>query len=146
MKLLRLIPRARAAASSHRALTTLTRQPLRTQPTPQVQPIRNRPSFSTTAHTRKGLQPDSADPAPPKTEPHVSSSTQEPAQLTDEQFHEKAEDYLERLVLALEEMVEEATDLEVEYSVRSPSTPSHSTSSHPLPSPHQTQTNTPRPA
>jgi frataxin len=80
--------------------------------------------FSYTSTSRKGLQPDSSDPAPPKTEPQISSSNTEPTPLDEDTYHEKADSYLDRLVLALEEKAESNSEFEVEYDVcqsRSPS-------------------------
>ena len=74
-------------------------------------------SYTTTPH--KGLQPESSDPPPPKTEPHLSSNT-EPTPISEETYHEKADSYLDRLVLALEEKAESNSDYEVEYDVGPP--------------------------
>jgi hypothetical protein len=75
--------------------------------------------FSTTQHHQKGILPDSSDPAPPATEPHHDSlANTGAAQISDGEYHEIADQYLDTLVLALEELSEKSTDgLEAEYSV-----------------------------
>lgn len=87
-----------------------TSQPLRTHT--QRQP------FSNTYAPRKGLQPDSEDPKPPATEDHQGHHALEPAQIADSEYHELADQYIDTLVLTLEEMAEDAKNgIEVEYSV-----------------------------
>jgi hypothetical protein len=75
--------------------------------------------FSTIARHQKGILPDSSDPTPPATEPHHdNSSNTGAAQISDGEYHEIADQYLDTLVLALEELSEKSTDgLEAEYSV-----------------------------
>jgi hypothetical protein len=87
--------------------------------TPQPYSIPQQRSFSTTHSTRKGLQPDSADPAPPKTEPTTSSSTiPTAAQISESEYHELADQYLDTLVFAAEELSESSENgIDVEYSV-----------------------------
>lgn len=83
---------------------------------PRRQP-RSRP-FSSTYAPRKGLQPDSEDPKPPATEDHSGHHALEPAHIADSEYHELADQYIDTLVLKLEEMAEEAKNgIEVEYSV-----------------------------
>lgn len=76
-------------------------------------------SFNTTRSARKGLQPDSAEPAPPTPEPNTSSSTiPTAAQISDSEYHEIADQYLDRLVFAAEELSESSDNgIDVEYSV-----------------------------
>jgi len=72
--------------------------------------------FSTTPTTFKGLAPDSSDPEPPKTEPHANTGSA--AQISDAEYHEIADQYLDNLVLKLEELGEKASEgLEAEFSV-----------------------------
>ncbi|KIV92308.1 iron donor protein CyaY [Exophiala mesophila] len=59
----------------------------------------------TTSTTRyKGIQPTSSDPAPPKPEGHSKSGSV--VQLSDGEYHELADQYLDRLVYAAEELSE----------------------------------------
>ncbi|KIX09091.1 iron donor protein CyaY [Rhinocladiella mackenziei CBS 650.93] len=72
-------------------------------------------SFSTSPRTFKGLQPDSAEPAPPNTEPMSGSGNA--AQISDAKYHELADEYLNTMLLALEELSETSNDgIEVEYA------------------------------
>jgi hypothetical protein len=89
---------------------------------PSLQPSRTsrqRSQFSTTAFSFKGLQPDSSDPEPPKTErSHGHETSVGAAQISDAEYHEIADEYLNNLVLGLEEVAEKSTDgFEAEYSV-----------------------------
>ena len=85
-----------------------------------------RAPFSTTRYLTKGLQPDSADPAPPKPESSLSSSHGDlfAAELSDSEYHELADQYLDSLVFTAEELAESGDDaFEVEYAVCSLKTP-----------------------
>ncbi len=74
-------------------------------------------AFCSSPVTFKGIQPDSSEPQPPNTESPDHST--HAAQLSDAEYHEIADQYLDTLVLALEELSEKATDgVEVEFSVR----------------------------
>lgn len=78
--------------------------------------LKPRASFSTSRISYKGILPESSEPQPPKTDSSHGSS---PAQISDAEYHEIADQYLDTLVLALEELSESRTDgLEVEFSVR----------------------------
>ncbi|EXJ93577.1 hypothetical protein A1O1_01969 [Capronia coronata CBS 617.96] len=71
--------------------------------------------FSTSRAVSKGLQPASAEPEPPKTE--SSNDNLAPADLTDAEYHELADQYLDTLVLAVEELSESTSDgVEAEFS------------------------------
>ena len=74
--------------------------------------------FHASAIISKGLSPTSSEPEPPKGEDagHVA----QPASLTTDEYHDIADQYIDTLVLKLEEMAEEASEkFDVEYSVRS---------------------------
>jgi frataxin len=84
----------------------------------QSTPIRKRP-FHASAPRSKGLSPTSSEPEPPKAE-HAGGvgHVAQPAALTIDEYHDLADQYIDALVLKLEEMAEEAAEkLEVEYSV-----------------------------
>jgi len=59
--------------------------------------------------------PHSEDPEPPNAEPHDDAS--KAAEISDEEFHEHADRYLEALVAKVEEMQESREDLDIEYAV-----------------------------
>jgi frataxin len=60
--------------------------------------------------------PDTDNPAPRKAEEHDQSLT--PADLTPEEYHEIADQYLEKLILKLEQKQEETNEIDAELVVR----------------------------
>ncbi|OAP64698.1 iron donor protein CyaY [Fonsecaea erecta] len=77
---------------------------------------RPRAPFSTTLTTPKGLQPDSSDPKSPNTEPSPGTPSGA-AQISDSEYHEIADQYLNTLVLAMEELAESSSEgIEAEFS------------------------------
>jgi len=108
------------------ALRPAIRASIKPQLTPLLRPLSQslripaqRRPFSYTYCPRKGLQPDSEDPKPPATEDHSGHHALEPAHIADSEYHELADQYIDTLVLTLEEMAEDVKNgLEVEYSVR----------------------------
>lgn len=110
--------RSTLQTSTRRLSTTVTRNLTRTSI--QV-PLRNNlRSFSSSQFTQKGLSPESSDPPPPKTEDHSTGSAA--AELTDSEYHEIADQYLNSLVLALEDLADGekggSEGVEVEFAVR----------------------------
>jgi hypothetical protein len=74
--------------------------------------------LTTTSRLHKGLRPESSDPPPPNPEAQTTASTaDEPTPLDNETYHELSDDYLDRLVSALEEKAEANTEYDVEYNV-----------------------------
>jgi frataxin len=94
-------------------------RPLLSSSPAQSHILRRRP-FHASATSSKGLSPTSSEPEPPKGEPaggagHVA----QPASITTDEYHDLANQYIDALVLKLEEMAEDSSEkLEVEYSVR----------------------------
>ncbi|KPI41951.1 Frataxin-like protein [Cyphellophora attinorum] len=73
--------------------------------------------LTTTARLHKGLRPETSDPAPPNPEAQTTASAaDEPTPLDNETYHELSDDYLDRLVSALEEKAEANAEYDVEYS------------------------------
>lgn len=85
-------------------------------------PITSRRRIHVSPRIYKGLQPGSEEPEPPKSlDLDLESSTQasEPAHISVEEYHEIADEYIDELVLTLEEKAETAgSGYDVEYSVR----------------------------
>lgn len=78
-----------------------------------------RQPFHVSAPSLKGLSPTSSEPEPPKGQ-HAGGAghVAEPASITTDEYHDLADQYIDALVLKLEEMGEESSEkLEVEYSV-----------------------------
>ena len=93
--------------------------------------------FSTTPYRAKGILPDSSNPPPRETESHdPSTSSASAAELSDTEYHEISDQYLNALVLALEEKAESAEGMEVEYSVRRIPISTQYISPFPVPSKH----------
>jgi hypothetical protein len=106
--ILRILPRQRPSSPQLSRLT---------------HPITSRRQFHTSPRTHKGLQPDSADPAPPKSDigEGGGNHANEPANISVEEYHEIADEYLDELLLSLEEKSETGgSGFDVEYSVRLP--------------------------
>lgn len=77
--------------------------------------------FSISLTAQKGLSPDSEDPKPKEAEPHAIDAA--PVELSNEQYNQLSDDYIDAIVSKLEELQEEREDVDVEYSVRLPSSP-----------------------
>lgn len=71
--------------------------------------------LSTTSDQRKGILPDSDNPTPPNV--LENSPKPVPAELTDGEYHELADAYLEIVLAQLEAIAEKNETVEVEYSV-----------------------------
>ncbi|KAI9931307.1 hypothetical protein ASPWEDRAFT_47485 [Aspergillus wentii DTO 134E9] len=91
----------------------------------QSKPVRNQPElsrrgFHSTPAIRKGIYPDSADPPAPTPQSHnvagAAVHVTEPSPLTDQEYYDYSEHYLNVLQLELERMGEEGSDIEAEYS------------------------------
>lgn len=85
--------------------------------------------LSTTPSQTRGILPDSDDPLPPNVQDDDVKPV--PANLTDAEYHEVADTYLEVILSELETLADKNESIEVEYSVRahlpthSPTTPWH---------------------
>ncbi|KAE8352357.1 hypothetical protein BDV28DRAFT_135239 [Aspergillus coremiiformis] len=76
--------------------------------------------FHYTPSARKGIFPGSSDPPAPNPQPNnvagAANHVTEPSPLTDGQYHEYAEHYLNVLQGEIEKVQEEGADIEAEYS------------------------------
>lgn len=80
-----------------------------------VAPVHFR-SFSSSPAPAKGILPHSDDPAPPNVQDNEPKAV--PAELTDSEYHEVADAYLEVILSRLEDLAEKDEGVDVEYSVR----------------------------
>jgi len=71
--------------------------------------------FSATATALKGISPESADPRPK--EPEDVAQIVNPTEITDVQYHELSDKYMDNIISKLEELQEEREDVDVEFSV-----------------------------
>lgn len=79
--------------------------------------FRARRQLSTSSSAlRKGLSPESGDP-PPKESEGSRSSRLVAADITDDEYHDLADAYLDKVLLRLEELQDEKDGIDVEYSV-----------------------------
>lgn len=74
--------------------------------------------LSTNSSRNRGILPDSDDPAPPNVQDDGVKAI--PANLTDAEYHEVADTYLEVILAELETLADKNESIEVEYSVRTP--------------------------
>lgn len=110
-------PSLRVARLSAPAAIHFRSQPKDLRSSPQQLPR----SFHSTPAARKGIQPDSSDPQPPKGNSNnvagAAVHVTEPSPLTNEEYYEYSEHYLNVVIGELEKMQEEGSDIEAEYSV-----------------------------
>lgn len=71
--------------------------------------------LSFTTRQAKGILPDSDNPAPPNVQDHAVKPV--PAELSDQEYHDLAEDFLHAIQDRLEEVAEKNDQVDVEYSV-----------------------------
>lgn len=103
-----------ASANAYR----LIRPTLLTTPGFKLQNVVSSPRFvSSSSDRKKHITPD-GEAAAPEAAPEVVRT---PAVITDAEYHEVADAYMERLLTHLEKLEEESTEMDVEYSVRNPS-------------------------
>ncbi|KAH0533665.1 hypothetical protein FGG08_007602, partial [Glutinoglossum americanum] len=98
-------------------ITTATRTALnRHRPVPKTttaNPASLSRSIHATTALRLAITPDSSTPAPPST---TASHVAAPANISTEEYHELADDYLDHLVSKLEALSEQRDDVDVEYN------------------------------
>lgn len=88
--------------------------------------------FSTSTWAFKGITPGSADPEP--SQPEAQQTVTEPTPIGEEEYHERAEQFLEEIMLKMEELQEGRDDVETEYSVRVSTSPTYGSPCFPFPS------------
>ncbi|EYE99847.1 frataxin family protein [Aspergillus ruber CBS 135680] len=120
-----MLPRApRALLSALRPSLRISRilAPAAIHPqVPQQSQLILRQSFHSSPITRKGIHPESSEPPAPKPQSHnvagAAVHITEPTPLTDAQYYEYSEHYLESLLNEVERTAQEdASDLEGEYN------------------------------
>ena len=72
-------------------------------------------NFQTTSSYHAGIMPETDKPAP--REAQDNEPVLRPAEQTEEEFHQRSEDFLQNLVERLEQLQDKNSALEVEYSV-----------------------------
>ena len=125
MKSIQLLS-ARSSATAARATTRVLRThtytrtvSIRNVPRPQPALLPSARTFSSCRSARIGLTPESDDPKPTSPQASHTSSGTEPASISDAEYHEISDQYMNTLQLVLEEAADKdhSKGLEVEYSV-----------------------------
>ncbi|GAM41757.1 mitochondrial chaperone [Talaromyces pinophilus] len=96
---------------------------LQPQQNKQIIPLQQRRSFLSTPAIRKGITPESSDPKAPNPQSNNAAAAAgathvvEATPLSDKDYHEVADHYLEVLLGELERAQEDGSEIEAEYSV-----------------------------
>lgn len=72
-------------------------------------------AFTATSGAFKGIMPETDSPATKEVEPEARVTA--PTELSNEEYNEAADTYINQLVATLEELQEARGDVDVEYSV-----------------------------
>ncbi|KAK4178803.1 putative Frataxin mitochondrial precursor [Triangularia setosa] len=97
---------SRATLPSRAAASALT------QALPRISALSVRFISKSSATHHQGITPDNQDAAPKET----TKPIQTPAEITDAQYHVLADEYMDRLLHHLEDLAEERSEMDVEYS------------------------------
>ncbi|KAF3393139.1 Frataxin [Talaromyces pinophilus] len=95
---------------------------LQPQQNKQIIPLQQRRSFLSTPAIRKGITPESSDPKAPNPQSNNAAAAAgathvvEATPLSDKDYHEVADHYLEVLLGELERAQEDGSEIEAEYS------------------------------
>ncbi|KAH7192048.1 uncharacterized protein B0J16DRAFT_299312 [Fusarium flagelliforme] len=73
-------------------------------------------NFSTTVSHKKGIMPDTENPAKPLNEAEQVQPTAAVAEITEQEYHEIADQYLDNVVGRFEELQDQREDIDVEFS------------------------------
>lgn len=113
----RLLGQATRAASRSIARTRQANafhlQPCRV--VPAIRAVGSSRNFSISTRKATGLMPDQENPSTPKRDSVEPAATA--AEVTDEEFHTLADDFLEKVHEKAEQVQESREDVEVEYAV-----------------------------
>ncbi|KAL2835165.1 hypothetical protein BDW59DRAFT_137262 [Aspergillus cavernicola] len=123
----RRIPRTLVSPSSTILRLTKATAPAQSSVSSRLQSIittqrfsPQRSGFHSTPAIRKGIYPDSSDPPSPHPQSHnaagAATHVSEPSSLTDQQFYDHSEHYLNVLLSEIESVQEDGSDIEAEYS------------------------------
>ncbi|KAL4722635.1 hypothetical protein ACLX1H_010516 [Fusarium chlamydosporum] len=79
-------------------------------------PTPSQSNFSTTVSRKKGIMPDTENPAKPLNETEDAQPTAAVAEITEQEYHEIADQYLDNVVGTFEELQDQREDIDVEFS------------------------------
>jgi frataxin len=83
----------------------------------------SRKLFTTSATANRGIMPDTDDPHGKTTEISTDPATMSVAELSDSEYHDLADQYLDVVVARLEEAQEKREGWDIEFSVSHPQAP-----------------------
>ncbi|RGP61994.1 hypothetical protein FLONG3_10364 [Fusarium longipes] len=112
---------SRMASRAIRSPAPFCRASFRVAPTARVSrlaicPALSQSNFSTTVSHKKGIMPDTENPAKPLNETERAEPTAAVAEITEQEYHEIADEYLDNVVGKFEELQDQREDIDVEFS------------------------------
>ncbi|KAF4980611.1 hypothetical protein FZEAL_3424 [Fusarium zealandicum] len=112
---------SRLASRAVRSSTPLCRSSFRIAPVASHVriPVRAgilRSYFSTSPARTRGIMPDTENPAKPLDESEEISTSYAVAEVTEDEYHELSDEYLDNVVNKFEELQDERGDIDVEFS------------------------------
>ncbi|KAF5021433.1 hypothetical protein F66182_6527 [Fusarium sp. NRRL 66182] len=111
---------SRASRLASRAIrsTPICRSSFRIASTVHASSLVARPQsfFSTTASRTRGIMPDTEHPAKPLNEAEEVQPAAAVAEITEGEYHELADEYLDNVVGRFEELQDQRDDIDVEFS------------------------------
>ncbi|KAM0249129.1 hypothetical protein ACHAP5_003069 [Fusarium lateritium] len=112
---------SRLASRAIRSSTPVCRSSFRVASTARASCLVTSPTFpqryfSTTVSNKRGIMPDTEHPAKPLNETEEVQPTPAVAEITEQEYHEVADEYLENVVNRFEELQDQREDIDVEYS------------------------------
>ncbi|KAM0197029.1 hypothetical protein ACHAPA_002112 [Fusarium lateritium] len=112
---------SRLASRAIRSSTPVCRSSFRVAYTAHASRLLTSPTlpqryFSTTVSNKRGIMPDTEHPAKPLNETEEVQPTPAVAEITEQEYHEVADEYLENVVNRFEELQDQREDIDVEYS------------------------------
>ncbi|KAF4339995.1 regulator of mitochondrial iron homeostasis [Fusarium beomiforme] len=72
--------------------------------------------FSTTVSNKRGIMPDTENPAKPLNEAEEIHQSPVVAEITEQEYHELADEYLDNVVGKFEELQDQREDVDVDFS------------------------------
>ncbi|KAG4259377.1 hypothetical protein LB506_004131 [Fusarium annulatum] len=110
---------SRLASRAIRSSTPICRSSFRIAPAISHLSIRcalSQKCFSTTISDKRGIMPDTENPAKPLNEAEEIHQNAVVADITEQQYHDLADEYLDNVVGKFEELQDQREDIDVDFS------------------------------
>ncbi|KAF5566937.1 regulator of mitochondrial iron homeostasis [Fusarium phyllophilum] len=110
---------SRLASRAIRSSTPICRSSFRIAPAISLLSIRSALSqrcFSTTISDKRGIMPDTENPAKPLNEAEEIYQNAVVADITEQEYHDLADEYLDNVVGKFEELQDQREDIDVDFS------------------------------